>query len=111
MAYDKIIIGLHKTDDSPFADYKFSADEISFIDKIKSKTNLTIVVFAKPYSMLDLDVRGIESILISYQNSKVFQTKAAQALFGAINVKGVLPVSINKDIPVNTSIILKKKDF
>mgnify|MGYP005742389173 FL=1 len=61
--------------------------------------------------MLDLDVRGIESILISYQNSKVFQTKAAQALFGAINVKGVLPVSINKDIPVNTSIILKKKDF
>ena len=111
MAFDKIIIGLHKTDDSPFADYKFSADEISFIDKIKSKTNLTIVVFAKPYSMLDLDVRGIESILISYQNSKVFQTKAAQALFGAINVKGVLPVSINKDIPVNTSIILKKKDF
>ena len=111
IAYDKIIIGLHKTDDSPFADYKFSADEISFIDKIKSKTNLTIVVFAKPYSMLDLDVRGIESILISYQNSKVFQTKAAQALFGAINVKGVLPVSINKDIPVNTSIILKKKDF
>ena len=41
----------------------------------------------------------------------VFQEKAAQAIFGAINVKGKLPVTINKDIPVNSSIKLKKKRF
>ena len=110
-SYDKIIIGLHKTDKSPFEDYKFTKEEISFIDEIKNETNLTIVVFSKPYSMLDIDVDGIESIIIAYQNSEIFQIKAAQALFGAIDTKGVLPVSINNKIPVNTSIQLKKKNI
>ena len=59
--------------------------------------------------MLDIDITGIESILIAYQNSDVFQIKAAQAVFGGIEIKGVLPVTINKKIPVNTSIRLKKK--
>ena len=107
--YDKIIIGLHKTDKSPFEDYKFNTDEISLINKIKNETELTLVIFSKPYSMLDIDIDGIESILIAYQNSDVFQTKAAQAVFGSIDVKGVLPVTINKKIPVNSSILLKKK--
>ncbi len=110
-SYDKIIIGLHKTDKSPFEDYKFTKEEISFINEVKNETNLTIVVFSKPYSMLDISVDGIESIIIAYQNSEIFQIKAAQALFGAIDTKGVLPVSINKKIPVNTSIQLKKKNI
>jgi Beta-glucosidase-related glycosidases len=80
-SYDKIIIGLHKTDESPFEDYKFTKEEISFINKVKNETNLTIVVFSKPYSMLDIDVDGIESIIIAYQNSEIFSIKAAQALF------------------------------
>ena len=110
-SYDKIIIGLHKTDKSPFEDYKFTKEEISFINEVKNETNLTIVVFSKPYSMLDIDIDGIESIIIAYQNSEIFQIKAAQALFGAIDTKGILPVSINKKIPVNTSIQLKKKNI
>ena len=107
--YDKIIVGLHKSDKSPFNDYKFTLEEISLINKIKNQTDLTLVIFSKPYSMLDIDITGIESILIAYQNSDIFQIKAAQAVFGGIEVKGVLPVTINKKIPVNTSIRLKKK--
>ena len=72
---------------------------------------MTLVVFSKPYSIFDLNIDDIQSILIAYQNSTVFQEKAAQAIFGAIDVKGKLPVTINKDIPVNTSIKLKKKRF
>ena len=107
--YKKIIIGLHKSDKSPFGDYKFTSDEISIINDLKNSNDITLVVFSKPYSMLDIDINGIESILIAYQNSDVFQRKAAQAIFGGINVKGVLPVTINKNIPLNTSIKLKKK--
>ena len=107
--YNKIIVGLHKSDRSPFNDYKFTSEEISLISKIKNQTDLTLVIFSKPYSMLDIDITGIESILIAYQNSDIFQIKAAQAVFGGIEIKGVLPVTINKKIPVNTSIRLKKK--
>ena len=107
--YDKVIVGLHKSDKSPFGEYKFTDVEISMINDLKKPTDLTLVVFSKPYSIFDLNIDDIQSILIAYQNSPVFQEKAAQAIFGAINVKGKLPVTINKDIPVNTSIKLKKK--
>ncbi|MDA8773889.1 hypothetical protein N9N03_02030 [Chlamydiia bacterium] len=69
--YDKIIIGLHKTDKSPYENYKFTKEEISFINEIKNETNLTIVVFSKPYSMLDIDIDGIESIMIFIPMSKL----------------------------------------
>ena len=109
--YDKVIVGLHKSDKSPFGEYKFTDLEISIINDLKKLTDLTLVVFSKPYSIFDLNIDDIQSILIAYQNSPVFQEKAAQAIFGAINVKGKLPVTINKDIPVNTTIKLKKKRF
>ena len=109
--YDKVIVGLHKSDKSPFGEYKFTDLEISIINDLKKLTDLTLVVFSKPYSIFDLNIDDIQSILIAYQNSSVFQEKAAQAIFGAINVKGKLPVTINKDIPVNTTIKLKKKRF
>ena len=109
--YDKVIVGLHKSDKSPFGEYKFTDVEISIINDLKKLTDLTLVVFSKPYSIFDLNIDDIQSILIAYQNSPVFQEKAAQAIFGAINVKGKLPVTINKDIPVNSSIKLKKKRF
>ena len=107
-SYSKIIIGLHKSDSSPFNDYKFTDGEVQIIEKIKD-SNITLVIFAKPYSLMDIEIDGIESILVAYQNSSVFQKKAAQAIFGAIDVKGVLPVTINKKIPVNTSLEIKKK--
>ena len=109
--YDKVILGLHKSDKSPFGEYKFTEEEISIINHLKKTTDLTLVIFSKPYSIFDLNIDDIQSILIAYQNSSVFQEKAAQAIFGAINVKGKLPVTINKDIPVNTTIKLKKKRF
>ena len=107
--FNKIIIGLHKTDKSPFEEYKFSSSELSLINDLKQDNDIILVVFSKPYSMIDVDITNIESILIAYQNSDVFQKKAAQAIFGGINIKGILPVSINDVIPVKTSIKLKKK--
>ena len=78
--------------------------KLDLIENIKKLTELVLVVFAKPYSVSDLEIDDIESIVIGYQNSDVFQQKAAQVIFGAIQVKGKLPVSIHKNIPVNTQI-------
>ena len=40
---------------------------------------------------------NIETILVSYQNSKLAQELSAQLLFGAIKAKGKLPVSVGED--------------
>ena len=61
--------------------------EVDLIENIKKLTDLVLVVFAKPCRVSDLEIDDIESIVIGYQNSEVFQQKAAQVIFGAIPAK------------------------
>ena len=55
-------------------------------------------IFASPYSLLQLkSFKNIEGLLVSYQNSKIAQEISAQMIFGALETKGKLPVSINNE--------------
>ncbi|WP_127844960.1 glycoside hydrolase family 3 N-terminal domain-containing protein [Psychroflexus aestuariivivens] len=101
--FDRVIIGYHKSDESPWASYKFSEQEIHWIDEI-SKNNKTILVnFTRPYSLLDLkSFINIDGIIQAYQNSKITQGVVAQQIFGALPVNGKLPVSITSAFPVGT---------
>ena len=51
-----------------------------------------------------MSIENIESIVVSYQNSKIAQEKSAQLLFGAIEAKGNLPVSIGNYFKVGDGI-------
>jgi len=108
--YNLIIVGFHKSDESPWKSYKFSKNELSWLQEIANdqSSNVILTVFAKPYALLDIaSFDAIDCVVVAYQNSKIGQEKAAQALFGAVASKGILPVSIKTDFPVNTSINLK----
>ena len=59
---------------------------------------------------MDIDTEKISSVMISYQNSSVAQSKSAQIIFGAIGSDGKLPVSLSKDFPLHKSIKTKKID-
>ena len=63
---------------------------------------------------MNIDLDNIHSIVISYQNNVVAQQKSAQVIFGAIASQGILPVSINNQYPVHTSLktkILKRLSY
>ncbi len=109
-AHNLIIVGYHKSNDSPWKSYKFSKKELLWLQELANdrSSNLILTVFAKPYALLDVpSFDNIDAVMLGYQNSKIGQQKAAQAIFGAIASKGVLPVSINSDIKVNKAINLK----
>ncbi len=109
--FNLIIIGFHKNNDSPWKGYKFSKNELFWLQEIsRLRTSNTILsVFAKPYALLDLvNFNSIEAVAIGYQNSKIAQEKTAQMLFGAIPSKGMLPVSASSTFPVNTTIKTKE---
>ena len=92
--YNTVVVGFHKSNDSPWKDYKFTEKELAWLYEIARTNNVILDVFAKPYALLDLNtVENFESIVVSYQNSKVAQEKSAQLIFGAIAAKGHLPVS------------------
>ncbi len=108
--FNLVIIGLHKSNESPWKSYKFSKNELFWLQEIsRMRTSNTILtVFAKPYSLLDVaHFDTIDGVIIGYQNSEIAQEKTAQAIFGAIPVKGRLPVSSNWVFPVNTGADVK----
>lgn len=93
--YNLVIVGFHKSNESPWKDYKFTDQELLKLQEI-AKTNTVILdVFASPYSLLQLEnIKNIEGVVVSFQNSKIAQEISAQMLFGAMEIKGKLPVSI-----------------
>ena len=105
--YNLVIVGFHKSDESPWKPYKFGVTEKTWLKEIAGlrTSNTILTVFAKPYALLDIDsFEGVDGVVMGYQNSDIAQEKTAQVLFGALAAKGKLPVSANPVFPVNTGI-------
>ncbi len=98
--YDVVIIGYHKSNENPWKSFDFAATDLALLQKIAHQNKVILSVFASPYSLLQIEnFDAIESIVLSYQNSKIAQELTAQKIFGALETKGKLPVSIKTDFP------------
>ncbi len=107
--FDYVIIGYHKSNEDPWKDYKFKANELNWIYEIARTNRVILDIFAMPYSILDIKtITNFEGIILSYQNSKVSQELSAQLIFGARSAKGVLPVSLGEEFPVRTTNFTRK---
>lgn len=102
-AYNYVVVGYHKSDKSPWSSYKFSDKELVWLHEIARKNKTVLSLFTRPYALLDVkSFANLEGILVGYQNHPVAQQKLAQVLFGALDAKGRLPVSIKNEFPVGT---------
>ncbi len=103
--YDQVIIGYHSSNDNPWKSYKFKDDELELLQAIAKEHRVNLVVFSSPYSLLAVDdFSAIEGVLLAYQNSSFAQEAAAQMLFGALETKGEIPVSIGAHFPEGSGI-------
>ncbi|AUC14471.1 beta-N-acetylglucosaminidase [Tenacibaculum sp. SZ-18] len=106
--YNLVIVGFHKSNKNPWKDYKFSNKDLVWLQEIARNNEIILDVFASPYSLLQIKTfKNIDGVIVSYQNSKLSQNLSAQALFGAFDIKGKLPVSINEDFEAEDGISLK----
>ena len=107
--YNYVVIGYHKPSLNPWGGYRFTAQEKVWIQEIASKNTSILTVFTSPYALNGLSsTSDFEGILIGYQNNEVAHQKTAQVLFGAIEAKGKLPVSLGIDYPEGTGYTTKK---
>ena len=96
--YNLVIIGYHKSNLNPWKAYKFEDKELVWLQEIARKKDVILDVFASPYSLLQIKTfKNINGLLVSYQNSKISQEISAQMIFGALETKGKLPVSIKNE--------------
>ena len=107
-SYTTVIIGYHKSDIA-FKNDDLRVDELLKIVALAKNNNVILNVFAKPYSLLAFDnFDSIEGLVVSYQNSPISQIVSAELIFGAIEAKGKLPVSINSFFKVNDGLSTEK---
>ncbi|MBS9773557.1 MAG: serine hydrolase [Tenacibaculum sp.] len=103
--YNLVIVGFHKSNKNPWKSYKFSKKDLYWLQEISKKNRVILDVFASPYALLQIETfKNIENVIVSYQNSKEAQELSAQAIFGAISIKGRLPVSIKNNFEVGSGL-------
>lgn len=93
--YTKVIVGFHKSDKA-WKSHAFTDKELFWLSEIAKNNTIILDIFTKPYSLIPIQYfDDIEGVVVSYQNSDIAQTVSAEILFGALESKGKLPVSIN----------------
>jgi beta-N-acetylhexosaminidase len=106
--FTTVICALHRTDKN-WRVQEFEPSELAILEKISKSNNIILDVFAKPYALMPiLNLKDYKAIVVSYQNTDVAQVVSAELLFGAIESKGKLPVSINTDFNNGFGLTTKK---
>ncbi len=107
-AFNKVIISYHKADGA-WRKHDFSAEEIRWITEIAKRKKVIFTSFAKPYILSEIpSFEDLDGVVVAYQNNEYAQKAAAQLIFGAIQAKGKLPVSINEEFKVNWGLTTEK---
>jgi beta-N-acetylhexosaminidase len=65
--------------------------------------NVVLVSFGNPY--IGASVPGVPTYVCAYDNARVLQEVAAEALFGKVGFNGKLPVTVSKEMPYGTGIV------
>lgn len=104
-----VIIGLHKDNSTAYKPYKISWESKRLINQVKSRNKVILNVFGSPYALQDVDISGISSVLVSYENNPLSMKATAEAYLGKQKINGRLPVVVNEQIKYGMGIDVPKQ--
>lgn len=106
--FTTVIVGYHKSNAMAWRNHNFSTKELTWLYEISRTNNVILSVFAKPYSLMQVQTfENIDGLIVSYQNSKIGQEVTANLIFGSADANGRLPVSVNSDFSEGYGITIK----
>ena len=106
--FDRIILSIHKNNFKPWDIHELSAQEKKIVNKLSKKSHVDLVIFANPYCLVgESFFKNSKSITIAYQNSNSMQSNVAQSIYGAFDINGKLPITINSNFRVGKGINLR----
>ena len=91
---DYVIVSLHNMSSRASKNYGLNDLQLAFIEKLSKISNVVLVVFGSPYSLKYFE--NVPCVLQAYEEDEIAQELAAQAVFGALDLSGTLPVSASK---------------
>jgi beta-glucosidase-like glycosyl hydrolase/CubicO group peptidase (beta-lactamase class C family) len=100
--YDVVIVSLHNINNRSRQRYGINQVDIDLINKLNAKTNVVLIAYGTPYSLKYFEQCAV--LLCAYEDNQYAQETLAQQLFGAISIKGKLPVSASENIKAGSGI-------
>lgn len=92
--YDHVIISLHDLSIRSSKNYGISQSQLDLIFKLNSQNQITIVNFGTPYILKFFE--NVPNLVQAYEEDDICQDVTAQALMGALDFRGLLPVSVGE---------------
>lgn len=100
-----LIVNIEGTNNRPGRNFGLSPAAISFAEALALDYETIFVHQGSPYSLEKMSYpERFAAILVSYQDDAYLSRAAAEALMGAIQVSGKLPVSIGHFFPAQTGV-------
>lgn len=107
--YDQVLMVVLKSNKSPWSAYTLSERECGLIEQLAaSHRGFVLNLMASPYILQKMP-RVSVPILLSYQSANMAQEVSAQMMFGALGVRGKLPVEVTKEYRYGQGMRLHKK--
>ena len=96
-AYEVVLVTLHNLTNNGRSRYGLSQNDIQFLKTLNEHTQLVLTVFGNPYSLRYFDDCSV--LLSAYEDNRYAQETVAQQLFGALPIRGRLPVTVSEKLP------------
>ena len=94
--HNLIILNVYEMNQNSYQNFGLSKIVDELCMSINSKSKIILNVFGTPYSLSKLkSLSNLDGVLIAYEDETVPNELSGQLLFGGIEAKGKLPVSIN----------------
>jgi len=100
--YEVVMVSIHDLNNRPDRRFGISQRDIQWINQLNQNTNVVLIVYGTPYSLKYFE--GCEVVMCAYEDNIYAQETVAQQLFGAIAIKGRLPVSVSPGLKAGAGI-------
>lgn len=91
--FDYVVVGIHTSGKRSDFSREVPQSLVSFLTELQNKTKVVVALFGSPYLASSLEFA--DHLLLCYDNDPLTQDVAAQLIFGAGDISGTLPVSVN----------------
>ncbi|MDX2072191.1 MAG: glycoside hydrolase family 3 N-terminal domain-containing protein, partial [Haliscomenobacter sp.] len=99
--HDVLVIGVHLQNIRPGAKYGITESNLKALNVLCGSGKGIVVLFGNPYTLDKIPaLDNAKAVIMAYQFTNYLEEAAAQAVFGAIPIKGKLPVTVNEKFPL-----------
>ena len=96
--YDQVIIGFHRTNNSPKRNFGITMQAINLQAKLAEKKNVISIIFGNPYVLRAFkSLDKLKGLIVAYQDTEHTRKSAGEVIMGGLNPSGKLPVTCTAD--------------